>query len=194
MTDISPHSDTELPEPFLRWLERLRHALAPIPDFFEGTGSPEGVQKARRGARYYATDGAAGNRLFIKTTDGGNTGWSPYDAGGTAHGLGIWNYRTETAATPAAGRLQFDNVAIGSAANFYVNVTNQGALNMANFLATLATGDLLYLQALLDPSIYVAVHIGVPAVAAGVYTFPVTDIQPVGAAPTQDTPFTLITG
>ena len=63
----------------MRWLETLRDALLSVPAFTEGTGSPEGVLKAERGARYFRTDGAAGTFLYVKTTQTKDaTGWVAY--------------------------------------------------------------------------------------------------------------------
>lgn len=39
---------------------------------FSGTGSPEGVVTANKGATYTATDT---QQFYFKTTDGTNTGW-----------------------------------------------------------------------------------------------------------------------
>lgn len=78
MPSIEPYKDSKLPERFLRWIEVLRLKLRPIPDFIEGDGSPEGVISARRTARYFNRTGAAGTRLYVKTTQTGNTGWESY--------------------------------------------------------------------------------------------------------------------
>lgn len=75
MATIEPYRDTKLPERFLRWVETLRQALRPIPRFTKAAGSPEGVIDGVQGDRYFRTDGAAGTFLYVKTTDGGNTGW-----------------------------------------------------------------------------------------------------------------------
>lgn len=40
-----------------------------------GTGSPETVVKANKGAKYLDTAAAAGSNYYIKTTDNINTGW-----------------------------------------------------------------------------------------------------------------------
>ena len=78
MPGIPPYSDDKLPERFFRWLEELRNILKPIPIFIEGPGTPEGAIAAKKGARYYRTDGSAGTFLYVKTTDSGNTGWIAY--------------------------------------------------------------------------------------------------------------------
>lgn len=78
MPALEPYRDDELPNRFLRWLERLRAVLAPVPEFLEGNGSPEGVVTAPRTARYFNRTGGAGTWLYVKTTTTGNTGWVAY--------------------------------------------------------------------------------------------------------------------
>lgn len=71
-------ADHKLPDRFIRWLEQLRNVIRPIPNFYEGAGSPEGVVTARRGSHYFNTSGGAGTWSYIKTTNTGNTGWVAY--------------------------------------------------------------------------------------------------------------------
>ena len=102
MPDLEPYRDApepELPDRLMRWIEVLRQTLKPVPDFFIGDGSPEGVVTAPLAARYFdratvgnstwgvswgsswgASWGASptGDRLYFKTTAGGNTGWIAY--------------------------------------------------------------------------------------------------------------------
>jgi hypothetical protein len=91
-------------------------------------------------------------------------------------GLGVWRYRTATAATPAAGHMQFDNVVIASATEMYVNVTTDGGTDISVILATIVSGDLLYVQVRDNADQFITIATGVPALAAGVYTFPITAI------------------
>lgn len=78
MPTIEPYRDTKLPERFLRWIETLRLRLRPVPDFFQGAGSPEGVLTATLASHYFNTTGSPGTRLYVKTTNSGNTGWQAY--------------------------------------------------------------------------------------------------------------------
>lgn len=79
MPSIPPYSDPELPEQFVSWLEELRNILKPVPNFIEGTGTPEGVHKAERGTTFFRTDGAAGTFLYVKSTQTKDaTGWVAY--------------------------------------------------------------------------------------------------------------------
>lgn len=169
--NIEPYRDPTMPERFMRWLEVLRARLAGIPCFFQGAGNPENVITANAGDRYY-------DELnfieYIKSTNGGNTGWLSVGAG--LAGLGLWRYRTAITPNPAAGRLQFDNGAIASATNLYVNVLNDGGTDMTSFLGLIVTGDVLYIQSRADATSFVVLQVGLPALAAGVYTFPITAI------------------
>lgn len=81
---VEPYRDPTLPERFLRWIEVLRQRIKTIPCYFQGAGSPEGVISANTGDRYY--DETA-NQLYIKSTDGGNTGWLVVGGNGGAAGV-----------------------------------------------------------------------------------------------------------
>lgn len=79
MAKLEPYRDRELPERFLRWLDLLRVKLRPVPDFVEGSGSPEGAVKAGEKTRYYNRTGGPGTYLYIKTTGADlDTGWVAY--------------------------------------------------------------------------------------------------------------------
>ncbi len=65
----------------MRWIEVLRQRIKTIPCYFQGAGSPEGVISANTGDRYY--DETA-DQLYIKSTDGGNTGWLVVGGGAAA--------------------------------------------------------------------------------------------------------------
>ncbi len=52
-----------------------------------GTGDPEGVENADSGSVFFRTDGVGGSQqLYVKTTDGSNTGWVALGAGGGSGG------------------------------------------------------------------------------------------------------------
>lgn len=78
MPNIEPYRDKAMPERFLRWIETLRLKFRTIPSFTKGDGSPEGVLNGITNDRYYNRTGAPGTRLYLKTTDTGNTGWVAY--------------------------------------------------------------------------------------------------------------------
>lgn len=71
---------------------------------------------------------------------------SGLNTGGGFAGLGVWRYLTSTGTGPASGRLNFNNVDPELATELYINETNNGGEDLANFLALLEAGDLLYIQ------------------------------------------------
>jgi hypothetical protein len=75
MPEIEPYRDEKMPDRFMRWIEVLRQTLRPIPRFSKAAGSPESVVTGVQGDRYFRTDGAPGTFVYVKTTNGGNTGW-----------------------------------------------------------------------------------------------------------------------
>lgn len=75
---IEPYLNKDLPERFLRWIETLRLRLRSVPQFTQGDGTPEGNLAGIQGDRYFRRDGSAGTFLYVKTTNGGNTGWLAY--------------------------------------------------------------------------------------------------------------------
>lgn len=78
MPNIDPYKDDKLPDRFIRWIEALRAKFVIIPNFTKGNGSPESVVYGKEGDRYYNLTGSAGTYLYVKTTNGGNTGWIAY--------------------------------------------------------------------------------------------------------------------
>jgi len=61
-------------------------------------------------------------------------------------GLGIWRYRTETAAPPASGQVRFNNADPTLATELYLSETNDGGIDVEAFLDLLTDGALIYLQ------------------------------------------------
>ena len=84
MPSIEPYSDKDMPERFMRWLETLRATLRSIPGYIEDAGTPEAVVTAEKGTRYF--DLAGPPFLYVKSTDGGDTGWIAYDVAGGGGG------------------------------------------------------------------------------------------------------------
>ena len=113
--------------------------------------------------------------------------------GGGIRGLGIWRYRTETTATPTAGRLQFDNTTIDSATNLYINATNDGGTDMTVFLSLIASGNLVYIQIQDDSSQFVVVEVDTSSLAGGVFTFPILNVEGQGTAPANNTEVAVVT-
>jgi hypothetical protein len=189
---IEPYRDEKLPERFLRWIETIRARFKTIPNYTESTGSPEGVIFGAKADRYYDL---TADEVYIKTTQGGNTGWVLITTGGqdaTFQGFGQWRYRTTTTGTPAAGRLEFDNIVIGLATEMFLNVTNDNGVDMSNFLALIQANDLVYVQISNDSTQYVVIQTDLPTLAAGVYTFPILLIEGVGSPPANNTPVSVV--
>ncbi len=107
-------------------------------------------------------------------------------------GFGQWRYRTAVDAFPAAGRLQFDDTTIDNATELYVNVTNDNSTDMSAFLALIEPGDLIYLQVSSDSTQFVVCEVGTSSNAAGVYTFPLTQVEGQGSAPGNNTLVTFV--
>ncbi len=190
---IEPYRDQTLPERFLRWIETIRIRFKTIPNYTESDGSPEGVIFGQKADRYYDL---TADEVYIKTTQGGNTGWVLITTGGTDvtfQGFGQWRYRTTTSGTPAAGRLEFDNLDINLATEMYLNVTNDNGVDMSAFLALIQANDLVYVQISNDASQYVVIQTDTPTLAASVYTFPILLAEGVGGAPSNNTPVTVVT-
>jgi hypothetical protein len=112
--------------------------------------------------------------------------------GGGFSGLGLWRYRTAITSTPSTGQLQFDNLTIDSATELYIHKTNDAGTDMSAFLDLLASGNIIYVQVQSDATQFVIVQIGTPALAANVYTFPITNIEAQGTAPTNNTPAAVV--
>lgn len=55
---------------FYTWIQSVSQRI-PI----EGAGSPEGSLEANKGRLYIDRDGSQGERIYMKTTNGGKTGW-----------------------------------------------------------------------------------------------------------------------
>lgn len=75
MPSINPYNGGGLPNQFMLWLSTLRSKLNSVPSFSKGDGSPEGSVKGSQGDTYFNRTGSAGTFYYLKTTDGGDTGW-----------------------------------------------------------------------------------------------------------------------
>ena len=185
MPSIEPYKDTFLPERFLRWIETLRIKFRVIPTFNIGDGDPEGVVNGIEADRYYNRQGSRGTRLYVKTTNTGNTGWQHYDSSGSAT-LGDWTYRTAITNNPTTGRIHFNNLAVASATEVFLHKVNAGGTDASLFLNALVSGDQLFMQDQGDASSRLLITIGVPSFADPVFTFPITTIVTEGPALSQN--------
>lgn len=74
-------------------------------------------------------------------------------------GLGPWRSRTEIVSPPASGQLRFDNADPELATELFLHETNNNGEDLANFLALLEAGDLIYIQVANDSSKFILCEI-----------------------------------
>lgn len=74
-------------------------------------------------------------------------------------GLGPWRSRTEIVSPPASGQLRFNNADPESATELFLHETNSNGEDLANFLALLEAGDLIYIQVANDSSKFILCEI-----------------------------------
>ena len=75
ITELQLNSGQEVPTQIMaEWMELASRILERL-QVASGSGSPEGVVAAPIDKQYRDTAGVPGSILYIKTTDGGNTGW-----------------------------------------------------------------------------------------------------------------------
>jgi len=102
-------------------------------------------------------------------------------------GLGIWRYRTETAAPPASGQVRFNNADPTLATELYLSETNDGGIDVEAFLDLLTDGALIYLQEASDSDNKLIIEIS-SNVDSGTYrTFGIENIILEGVEPSQNT-------
>lgn len=76
MQTIEPYNSSDKQTQYFRkWAEQVRRVFRKVPSFPTGTGSPEGVLNGELSDMYIRTDGTSTTTLYVKTTNGGNTGW-----------------------------------------------------------------------------------------------------------------------
>lgn len=79
---VTPHKQSEIvrsdrigEQTMLSWIDQVTEALN-FMEPLEGSGSPEGVVKAKKHKQYFNTTGSPGSFYYRKTTDASlNTGW-----------------------------------------------------------------------------------------------------------------------
>ncbi len=122
---------------------------------------------------------------------GGLEGLTSNGGGGAAGGapvagLGPWRYRTETSAPPASGQIRFDNIDIESATEIFLHETNADGTDMANFLAQLGEGSLLYIQERANSDNFIVVQITTNVDSGSYRTLGIDQVQQEGAVPSQN--------
>lgn len=58
-------------------IKKVEQLQSNTPEFFQGTGSPEGNVTARKGAMYLQIDEGSEPKLYVKVRGSGNAGWAP---------------------------------------------------------------------------------------------------------------------
>lgn len=117
---------------------------------------------------------------------------SPLSGQGGFVGLGPWNFRTEIVAPPASGQIRFDDADPESATELFLHEINSNGEDLANFLALLEAGDLLYIQNSGDSSQFILCEIS-SNTDSGVYvTLGLANVAQQGGAIAQDTPVNII--
>lgn len=112
-------------------------------------------------------------------------------SGGFA-GLGPWRYRTEITTPPASGQVRFNNADPESATELYLSETNDDAEDLANFIALLDAGDVLYLQQKDNADNFIVVEISSNTDNGTDVTLGIANIAQQGAALTQNTEMNLV--
>lgn len=117
---------------------------------------------------------------------------SPLAGQGGFVGLGPWRFRTEIVAPPASGQVRFNNADPESATELFLHETNSNGEDLANFLALLEAGDLLYIQNSGDSSQFILCEIS-SNTDSGVYvTLGLANVSQQGTAIAQDTSVNII--
>ncbi len=155
-----------------------------------GTADPSsGGLNAPIGSLYMRDNGGVGQHF--KKVGAADTAWNLEQSTGSNppgfQGFGLWRYRTEITNNPSSGRLNFDDVIVDDATELYINVVNDGGTDLTVFLNLLKINDLIYIQAQDDSTQFIIVKIGAaPSVAAGVFTFPIGEVESQGSTMTNN--------
>lgn len=107
-------------------------------------------------------------------------------------GLGPWRSRTEIVSPPASGQLRFNNADPESATELFLHETNDNGEDLANFLALLEAGDLLYIQQANDSTKFILCEISSNTDSGVFVTLGLADVAQQGTAIAQDEPVNVI--
>lgn len=117
---------------------------------------------------------------------------SPLSGQGGFVGLGPWRFRTEIVAPPATGQLRFNNVDPESATELYLHETNSNGEDLANFIALLEAGDLVYIQQSNDSSKFILCEISSNTDSGTFATLGLANVAQQGGAIAQNTSVNVI--
>ncbi len=107
-------------------------------------------------------------------------------------GLGPWRSRTEIVSPPATGQLRFDNADPELATELFLHETNSNGEDLANFLALLEAGDLLYIQNSGDSSQFILCEISSNTDSGVFVTLGLANVSQQGGAIAQNTTVNII--
>ena len=109
-------------------------------------------------------------------------------------GLGVWKYRTETTAPPAAGQIRFNNANVSLATEFYLHETNEGGVDVSTFIELLLQdGSALFIQDKTDAGNSILIEIS-SSTDNGVYrTYGIQSVTEQGTEPGQNDDVILLT-
>lgn len=112
-------------------------------------------------------------------------------SGGFA-GLGTWRSRTETGAPPASGQVRFNNADPELATEVYVHETNSDGEDLANFLALVDAGDVIYIQDKGDATKFIVIEVSSNTDNGAYVTFGISNSAQQGGALSQNTEINLV--
>jgi len=107
-------------------------------------------------------------------------------------GLGPWRFRTEIIAPPATGQLRFNNADPESATELFLHETNSNGEDLANFIALLEAGDLIYIQQANDSSKFILCEISSNTDSGTFATLGLANVAQQGGAIAQNTAVNVI--
>lgn len=107
-------------------------------------------------------------------------------------GLGPWRSRTETTSPPATGQVRFDNADPELATELFLHETNSNGEDLANFLALLEAGDLVYIQVANDSTRFILCEISSNTDSGDFVTLGLASVSQQGGAIPQNTTVNII--
>jgi len=108
-------------------------------------------------------------------------------AGGGFAGLGPWRSRTEITAPPGSGQVRFNNADPEAATELYLHETNDNGEDLANFIALLEAGDVVYIQNTGDATQFIVVEVSTNTDNGAYVTLGIANVAQQGGAISQNT-------
>lgn len=107
-------------------------------------------------------------------------------------GLGPWRSRTEIVAPPGSGQLRFNNADPELATELFLHETNENGEDLANFIALIEDGDLVYIQVASDSSQFILCEVSTNTDNGTYVTLGLANVSQQGAAIAQNTTVNVI--